>query len=103
MSALAPGEAFYAWGWRVPFLLSIVLILVGYWVRRRVEESPVFVELADRKQRTRMPIVQLFRRHALLVIVAAFVFAGNNAVGYMTTGGPRACICATSCRWTSRR
>ena len=50
MSALAPGEAFYAWGWRVPFLLSIVLILVGYWVRRRVEESPVFVELADRKQ-----------------------------------------------------
>jgi len=87
MSALAPGDAFYAWGWRVPFLLSIVLILVGYWVRRRVEESPVFVELADRKQRTRMPIVQLFRRHALLVIVAAFVFAGNNAVGYMTTGG----------------
>src|SRR3546814_3147295 len=34
-----------------------------------------------------MPIVQLFRKHALLVIIAAFVFAGNNAVGYMTTGG----------------
>lgn len=87
MSLLAPGEQFEVWGWRVPFLLSVVLILVGYYVRRRVEESPVFAELAERKEETRMPIVQLFRKHLLLVIVAALVFAGNNAVGYMTTGG----------------
>ena len=87
MAVLAPGEAFLEWGWRVPFLLSVVLILVGYYIRRRVEESPVFTELAERKEQTRMPIVQLFRRHALLVVIAALVFAGNNAVGYMTTGG----------------
>ncbi|GAA4478211.1 MFS transporter [Microbacterium panaciterrae] len=87
MAQIAPGEAFNAWGWRVPFLLSIVLIGVGYWVRRRVSESPVFTEIAERKEETRMPIVQLLRHHLLLVIVAALVFAGNNAVGYMTTGG----------------
>ncbi|MFJ4037589.1 MFS transporter [Microbacterium sp. NPDC090007] len=87
MALIAPGDAFLAWGWRVPFLLSFVLILVGYYIRKKVEESPVFVEIAERKEQTRMPIVQLFRRHALLVIIAAFVFAGNNAVGYMTTGG----------------
>ncbi|WP_314452307.1 MFS transporter [uncultured Microbacterium sp.] len=87
MALIAPGDAFLAWGWRVPFLLSFVLILIGYYVRRKVEESPVFVEIAERKEQTRMPIVQLFRKHALLVIIAAFVFAGNNAVGYMTTGG----------------
>ena len=87
MTVIAPGDAFLAWGWRVPFLLSVVLIFIGYYVRRRVEESPVFVELAERKEQTRMPIVQLFRRHALLVLIAALVFAGNNAVGYMTTGG----------------
>ncbi|WZH37297.1 MAG: MFS transporter [Microbacterium enclense] len=87
MALIAPGDAFLAWGWRVPFLLSFVLILVGYYVRKKVEESPVFVEIAERKEQTRMPIVQLFRKHALLVIIAAFVFAGNNAVGYMTTGG----------------
>jgi MFS family permease len=87
MAVIAPGDAFLAWGWRIPFLLSFVLILIGYYVRRRVEESPVFVELAERKERSRMPIVQLFRTHLLLVIVAALVFAGNNAVGYMTTGG----------------
>lgn len=87
MSVLAPGDAFLEWGWRVPFLFSIVLILVGYYIRRRVEESPVFLELAERKERTRTPIVQLFRKHSLLVIIAALVFAGNNAAGYMTTGG----------------
>ena len=87
MTAIAPGDQFAIWGWRIPFLLSVVLILVGYYVRRKVEESPVFTELAERKEKATMPIVQLFRKHLLLVIIAAFVFAGNNAVGYMTTGG----------------
>src|SRR5690606_38155385 len=87
MTAIAPGEQFVAWGWRIPFLLSVVLILVGYYVRRRVEESPVFTELAERREEAHMPIVQLFRKHLLLVVIAALVFAGNNAVGYMTTGG----------------
>ena len=87
MAVIAPGDAFLEWGWRVPFLFSVVLIFVGYYIRRRVEESPVFVELAARKEQTQTPIVQLFKKHWLLVIVAAFVFAGNNAVGYMTTGG----------------
>jgi len=87
MTAIAPGDAFLAWGWRVPFLFSVVLIIVGFYVRRRVEESPVFVELAERKEATRMPIVGLFRRHALLVVIAALVFAGSNTAGYMTTGG----------------
>ena len=84
---IAPGDAFLEWGWRIAFLLSVGLIAVGYWVRRRVEESPVFHELAERRERTRIPIVTLFRNHAVLVLVAALVFAGNNAVGYMTTGG----------------
>ncbi|TFD60126.1 MFS transporter [Cryobacterium sp. Hh38] len=87
MAAIAPGDAFLAWGWRIPFLLSVVLIVIGYYIRRRVEESPVFRELAERKEKTRMPIVVLFRDHLLLVIIAALVFAGSSAVGYMTTGG----------------
>lgn len=87
VALIAPGDAFLEWGWRIPFLLSVVLIFVGYWVRRRVSESPVFQEIAERKEKAKMPIVQLFRRHSPLVLVAALVFAGNNAVGYMSTGG----------------
>ncbi len=84
---ISPGAAFLEWGWRVPFLLSIVLIAVGYFVRRAVDESPVFQEIAAAKKQPRIPIVELFRRHGLLVIIAALIFAGNNAAGYMATGG----------------
>ncbi|MCQ3029025.1 MFS transporter, partial [Pseudomonas tremae] len=41
MALIAPGDAFIEWGWRVPFLFSVVLIFVGYYIRKRVEESPV--------------------------------------------------------------
>ncbi|MGI8393991.1 MFS transporter [Leucobacter sp. Z1108] len=84
---ISPGEQFLEWGWRVPFLLSFVLIVVGIIVRRAVEESPVFTEISERKEQTKIPIVELFRKHWLLVVLAALTFAGNNAAGYMTTGG----------------
>lgn len=84
---IAPGDAFLEWGWRIPFLFSIVLLFVGHWVRKSVEESPVFEEIKQRNSASKTPIVDLFRKHAWLVIVAALVFAGNSAIGYMTTGG----------------
>lgn len=87
MNAIFPGDLFLEWGWRIPFLFSIVLIVIGYWIRRGVEESPVFAEIAERKQQTKAPVAKLFARYTPLVILAAFVFAGNNAIGYMTTGG----------------
>jgi MFS family permease len=80
-------ETMLEWGWRVPFLLSVVLIGVGYVVRRAVEESPVFQEIAEKKQQAKAPAAELFKKHWLLVILAALVFAGNNAAGYMATGG----------------
>lgn len=84
---LAPGDAFLEWGWRIPFLLSVILVFVGYWVRKSVEESPVFKEISERAQETRTPLSALLKNFLPLVIVAALVFAGNSAVGYMTTGG----------------
>ncbi|MGO1917333.1 MAG: MFS transporter [Brevibacterium aurantiacum] len=87
MTAIAPGDAFLEWGWRVPFFLSILLVAVGYWIRRGVEESPVFHEIAERKEQVANPLGKLFKSHWLLVILASLVFVGNNAAGYMTTGG----------------
>ncbi|AWB95990.1 MFS transporter [Agromyces badenianii] len=84
---VSPGDAFLEWGWRVPFLLSFVLIIVGVIVRRAVDESPVFTEIAEKKESAKTPILTLFRKHWLLVLLAALTFAGNNAAGYMTTGG----------------
>ena len=87
MRVIAPGDAFEEWGWRVPFLFSVVLIIVGFIIRRTVDESPVFSEIAEAKQQESAPIVQIFKRHLPLVILSALLFAGNNAVGYMLTGG----------------
>ncbi|WP_066299544.1 MFS transporter [Arthrobacter luteolus] len=84
---ISPGDAYLEWGWRVPFLVSIVLILVGFVIRRSVEESPVFTDLAKRGKQKQVPVVTLFKRHWYLVILAALVFAGNGTLGYMTTGG----------------
>ena len=84
---ISPGEAFMEWGWRIPFLLSVVLIGVGYWVRRAVEDTPVFQEMNAETAKRKAPILVLFKKHLPLVLVAALIFAGNNASGYMTTGG----------------
>jgi MFS family permease len=76
-------EAFGTWGWRVPFLLSVVLIVVGYLIRRAVGESPVFKELAQRKAASKAPLSELFRKNTKEVILAALIFIANNAAGYL--------------------
>jgi len=81
-SSMTP-EAFLEWGWRVPFLLSIVLIVVGYVIRRAVEESPVFEDLLRRRKESAAPLGQLFRGNWRQVVLTAVVFIGNNAAGYL--------------------
>ncbi|WP_244882290.1 MFS transporter [Brevibacterium epidermidis] len=87
MTSIAPGDAFLEWGWRVPFFLSSALVFVGYWIRRGVEESPVFHEIAERKEQVSNPLGKLIKGHWLLVVLASVIFTANNAAGYMTTGG----------------
>ncbi len=81
-TAMSPAD-FMAWGWRVPFLLSIVLIIVGYVIRKTVEDSPVFLELSERKARSRAPLSELYLDHSRPVIQSALIFVGNNAAGYL--------------------
>ena len=99
-----PREAFLAWGWRVPFLLSFVLLLVGLYVRSRVSESPVFKEAMTRldaeaartkNARRPLPLLQVLRRPGLLVTVilaATSAFAlqtllSTFAISYTVAGG----------------
>jgi MFS family permease len=76
-------EDFAAWGWRMPFLLSIVLIVVGYLIRRAVAESPVFQEMAARKEESKAPLGELVRSHKKPVLYSTMIFIGNNAAGYL--------------------
>ncbi|MDN6405310.1 MFS transporter, partial [Corynebacterium sp.] len=76
-------DTFQAWGWRIPFLSSIVLIVIGYIIRRAVEESPVYTQMQERAKEASTPLSELCRHHWRRVLLAAFIFAGNNAAGYM--------------------
>jgi MFS family permease len=77
------GPAFVQWGWRLPFLFSIVLIAVGYLIRRAVEESPVFLQLQERRKESSAPLGQLFRHNWKEVALTAVIFIANNAAGYL--------------------
>ncbi|SCK25323.1 MFS transporter [Streptomyces sp. WMMB 322] len=80
--AVVGEEAFLAWGWRVPFLLSVVLLAVGLFVRLRVEETPVFAA-ARTGSGGKLPLLDVLRRHprnlllAVAVGLAAFVAQGT--------------------------
>lgn len=76
-------EDFMAYGWRIPFLLSIVLIVIGIIIRRATEESPVFIEMQERAKEASAPLGQLFRNHWREIIKSALTFSGNNAAGYL--------------------
>jgi MFS family permease len=76
MSALLAEEAFLAWGWRVPFLLSALVVLAGYVIRRRVDETPAFREEQEQNTVPKAPIVQVVRENGsdmLRVVVMALM------------------------------
>jgi MFS family permease len=75
VSAL-PEDQLLAWGWRIPFFLSAIVVAVGFWVRRTLPETPAFAEEESRHATPRLPVVELFTRHSpevLRVIFAALV------------------------------
>lgn len=84
-ASLLPDAAFDSWGWRVPFLLSVVLIAVGMIIRLRLVESPVFAAVVAQGSRARVPFVQAVRHHAGAIAAAAGSFIIINTVFYLVT------------------
>jgi MFS family permease len=76
-------QAMAEWGWRIPFLFSIVLIVIGAVIRRSVEESPVFKAMHQRRKESSAPLRDLFRRHSKEIFRTALTFMANNAAGYI--------------------
>ncbi|MFI1517792.1 MFS transporter [Kitasatospora cineracea] len=89
MTAVQSDAAFLSWGWRVPFLLSAVLVMVGLWIRLAVDESPLFkAALAAAEQRTepeRPPLVAVLRDHWRDVLVAMGARMAENISYYVLT------------------
>ena len=73
LSAAMPEADFLAWGWRIPFVLSIILVFIGLWIRNKVDETPSFKAALARKTTRSAPLVEAFRSHgrAILVVIGA--------------------------------
>jgi metabolite-proton symporter len=84
--ALVPGQQLLTWGWRIPFLLSALLVVVGLIVRLRIVESPVFVDFRQQEDWPRKPpVIEVLRRSPGQVVRSACAAFANNAVIYVVT------------------
>ena len=83
VSATISDDAFAAWGWRVPFLASALLVVIGLVIRFSITESPEFEQVKESGDKARMPIVTVLKEHPRQVLLAAGAFMGNNTVGYI--------------------
>ncbi|HEX6467846.1 MAG TPA: MFS transporter [Streptosporangiaceae bacterium] len=85
ISLSSAGDAFTRWGWRIPFLLSLVLVAIGLWVRLRVMESPMFAEVVERKQVERTPVAEVIKRHPKEIVLSALVRTSEQMPFYIFT------------------
>ncbi|HEX8641446.1 MAG TPA: MFS transporter [Allosphingosinicella sp.] len=86
MAGVQSEADFLAWGWRVPFLLSAVLVAVGWYIRNRVEESPMFRRSLDEAEAPpRLPAIDVFRERPRAVLLGAGLRVGENISYYILT------------------
>jgi MFS transporter, MHS family, shikimate and dehydroshikimate transport protein len=83
--AALPEEDFLSWGWRVPFLAGAVLLGLGLFIRLHILETPLFAEAQARRAISRMPLVELLRRHPRNLLLAMGARFAENACFYIFT------------------
>ena len=82
-STVVSAAQFASWAWRIPFLASGVLVAVGFFVRIRVAESPIFEEVRRAQSTRRMPVIDVLRSDARAVFLAAGSYLSISATGYL--------------------
>ena len=78
-------EDFRAWGWRLPFLLSAVLVILGLWVRLKLTETPAFRKALAEAPPAHVPMAEVFRRHAGALVGGTFAVVACFAIFYLAT------------------
>ena len=75
----------FAWGWRLPFLFSIVLVAVGIWIRMTIAESPAFQKIKDQKAEEKIPVLVAIKQHPKNLLLAAGMRFAENGLFYIIT------------------
>ena len=84
LSALS-GKEFLTWGWRIPFLFSIVLVAIGLYIRLGILETPVFVRLVAERRIERAPVLEVLRQHPREIVLTALCRMAEQAPFYLFT------------------
>jgi MFS family permease len=77
------GDQFLVWGWRIPFLLSIVMVGVGLWIRLGILETPVFQRILDQQDVARAPVIEVFKRQPGTIVLTALLRLAEQSPGYI--------------------
>lgn len=77
--------AFMRWGWRIPFLLSIVMVMIGLWVRLQVEETPVFQQVEANDKKAASPLAEVLKTAWKPLIQGTFIMVGCYTLFYIVT------------------
>lgn len=79
------GDFFEAWGWRIPFILSFVLVFIGLYIRLGIEESPEFQKLKEQKATAKQPVLESIKGYPKQILLAAFTRLADNVPFYICT------------------
>ncbi|HKT17751.1 MAG TPA: MFS transporter [Stellaceae bacterium] len=79
------GEAFLSWGWRIPFILSIILVAIGLWIRLGIAETPLFRRLVEENKIERAPFVEVLKKQPKEILLSALARMSEQAPFYIFT------------------
>jgi metabolite-proton symporter len=79
------GDQFLIWGWRLPFVLSLVLVVIGLYIRLGIMETPVFAKIVSERKVARTPILDVIKEHPKAIILSAFARVAEQAPFYIFT------------------
>ncbi|MEG3190906.1 MFS transporter [Lysobacter sp. D1-1-M9] len=85
LTALMEESTFFAWGWRVPFIGSAVLVLLGLWVRLSIHETPAFQRILDQHERVSLPMMTVLRSHPRALLAGMFAALATFVLFYLMT------------------
>ena len=77
------GDQFKVWGWRIPFLISIVMVGIGMWIRLGIAETPVFRKVVEEERVERVPVLEVLRRQPKQVILSALLRLPEQGPGFI--------------------
>ncbi len=85
LGATLTTEDFFSYGWRIPFIISAILVLLGLYVRLKIAETPEFQKVLEKDERVKLPIASLFRDHGRPLLLGTFASLATFVLFYLMT------------------